>query len=175
MPSDRTIERRERVLDLLAKPDMTIAKRLVQERFFGAVPKNADDRVRHLDNARRTIAKDREYFRDKWKKEKRELNPDNVRMETEEYVARLRSRLNDVDEILEDDLAKSTARVGAIDTAVKIETAIAKARGIDQGQQPEAEGSGSAGVPFFGVMVSLEKLTPAAMKKIDEWRKRSDK
>lgn len=165
MASDRTNERRERVLEMLAKSDRAIAKELIRERFFGAVPRNADDRARHLDNARRTVGKDRAWWRGQWKALQAEkITPADSRADVEEFIARLKSRLNDVEEVLDDALVKSTPRVQAIDAAVKIEIAIARARGSDVAPERPADA-----VPppiALGVILGTKNVSPEMKQRL---------
>ncbi|HXG58125.1 MAG TPA: hypothetical protein VNL91_03810 [Thermoanaerobaculia bacterium] len=164
MASDNTEARRERVKELFGKSDRRIAAILIEEGYFGAYPKTKPAQIKLLDTARRTVCRDRAWWQERWSE-----STERKRTETpQEYIARLRTRIEDLEDIAENTLTKPTPRVQAFAEIRQLEQAIAKAQGIDEVAAPP-DGGESDPPPFLGIVVGLGKLSPEAKKKVHEW------
>jgi hypothetical protein len=173
MANDRTDGRRERVKELYAKSNRRIGEVLVEEGFFGVPPKTPAGRARQIDTARRQVARDRDWWRDQWKKA-RNVTTEDRSVSTEEYVAKLETRIEQVEEVLDSPMMKGTPRVQALAELRQLEQAIGKARGVGEPASLMPEDGDGTKVPFLGIVVGLGKLSAEAIRKINEWNSDSD-
>lgn len=160
MASDLTDARRKRVRELFGKADKRIAEILIEEGHFGPVKRTKEVQHLQLETARRTVSRDKQWWRKLWSDEKRKP----ARMTNEEYISRLETRISDLDEMLDDAKIKSTPRVQAIDTLRKIEESIAKASGVDV-LEPKPPGDGPA-APFIGLIMDLSECSSETKEKL---------
>lgn len=176
--ADKVEDRRERVIELWGKSDRIIAEILIEEGYFSEPPEppksktKAAERAheiavrRFVDSQRRTICNDRLAIRKDWKKLRKEMkaDPDELEMSRQEYAARLRSRISDLDDVIHGG-AKPGTRVMAIEAAARIESLVAKAEGVDEQLAPDDNG-GLPDVPFIGLVLDLREVTPETQKEI---------
>lgn len=174
IPTDDQLEaRRRRVVELWAVSDRLLARQLIKEGYFVA-PANgrvAPDPVAFEESCRRTVSNDRQAIRLQWREGKKELTSADRNESTEEYVARLQSRIDQITERLMTTAVKDTAYAALVDSLLRYEVAIAKARGTDEAPPADPDG-GDVGrdVPFLGLVMGFENVSPEARKKIDEWQ-----
>lgn len=149
------------------RPDIKVAEVLRDEGFGGPVPRTADGKRKHLEALKRNVCNDRAYWKKTWRTQKRATNEDTAESRGE-YVATL-DYLQDVGvEILSDPKVKGTPRSQALVATTKVVEAKAKAAGVAEIPPAEPEAPDS-GVPFFGLMLSTEKVSPEAQKVINGW------
>lgn len=129
--SDTTDERRERVESLWAKSDSVLTDILIAEGYFGKKPRTPEGRETQRDTARRTLRRDRQYFRELWADEKKAAKR---RLTRGEYVATLRTNMEDLRTVVEemDEDARVKDRVDALHEIRQCLEAIAKAEGVDR-------------------------------------------
>lgn len=171
-------DRRERVAELFGKRDRRIAEILVDEGFFGPLPRLKAELGTFVLNAKRTVNKDRHWLQQEAEKRRKELGAGAAAFASADYALRLRSRVYDAEEILEDPKSRPTAKVQALSEIRLLEELLAKSAGVAvAAPAPEdPEGGGSLGRPFLGIIVGFDKVSPEARAKIDEWeRKKSER
>jgi hypothetical protein len=169
MANDRTEGRRERVRELYAKNNRRLAEILIDEGFFGPRGKTAEARGRQLDTARRQVLRDRDFWRTYWRTQ-RKVSIEDRNVTIEEYIAKLETRIEQLEEMLDDPKLKATPRVQAMAELRQLEQAIAKARGIGDPSLAAADVDGEGNArPFLGVVVNLGKVSAEAVKKIEEF------
>jgi hypothetical protein len=168
-----TAERRERVFELWGKSDRRISETLIDEGFFGKLPRLAEERSRFKASAKRQVNKDRHWWRRRWKKnrEERSHTPAELGMSIDDYVARLTTRIREIEDLIEHPTTKPTAAVNGFSEIRLLEAAIAQAQGIDRPPAaPRDDGDeGDDRPPFLGLILSTGKLSPEAVKKLRGW------
>lgn len=170
---DLTKLQRERVRELIGRSDRRIAKRLITEKLFVAPDgaENDPELQRRFEAAcRRTVCNHRKAIRDGWKTEPPAELGDPVA--TQEFIARLMSRLDDLDEILERSDLKPTAKVNALAEIRQIEIAVAKAKGVDIdwkrfGKTDDPDDESQSKLPFVGLLVDLKNCSPEVRAEIE--------
>lgn len=177
IPTDEELEaRRRRVKELWGLPDRLVAQRLIEEGFFSQPvdARVAPDPVQFAESCRRTISNDRRAIREEWRLPKAQTAQDRSES-VEEYIARLQTYVDQIAERLMRGNVKDTPYASLMDTMLRYEAAIAKARGTDEAPPSDdnAPGSGSSR-PFLGVIVGLDNVSPDARKKIAQWMKSKD-
>lgn len=167
MASDNTAARRERVRSLWIRTDQQIAEILVEEGYGGETPRTADGRRKQLATMRRNVWNDRQWLRKKWRSEKAATKEDTHETRGE-YLAVLDSYKEVGVDIISDPKMKGTPRVQALVALTRIEEAKAKARGVAESVAPPTDDD-RAEVPFLGVVVGLNNLSPDTLKKVNGW------
>jgi len=165
-------DRRERVAELFGKRDRRIAEILVDEGFFGPLPRLKAELETFVLNAKRTVNKDRHWIQQETERRRKELGAGGTAIASADYALRLRSRVYDAEEILEDPKSRPTARVQALSEIRLLEELLAKNAGVAvAAPSPEdPEGGGSLERPFLGIIVGFDKVSPEARAKIEKWQ-----
>jgi len=163
-PSRQSIDdRRERVAELYGKRDRRIAELLIDEGYFGTLPRMADERRRFVLTAKRTVCNDRAAIRAEAAKKRKDLAGEFIDITSADYILRMRSRINDAEDILDDPKARPTAKVQALSEMRLLEEAIAKSQGVDVADRGASEDDAPQ-VPFLGLVVDLRNVSEAALK-----------
>ena len=162
MANERTDARRARVRELFGKSDKRIAEILIEEGFFPS-RRTKEGRIQQLDSARRRVYDDRQWWREQWKSEKRLTRDRSV--STEEYIAKLETRIADLEEILDDPRTKGTPRVQSLSEIRQLEQAIAKALGIDAAERDDGDGEGN-GNTFTTLILDVSACSPETKGKL---------
>jgi hypothetical protein len=162
--TELTDARRERVRELFGKPDRWIADALLEEGFFGPTKRTKDAQITQRETARRTVERDRAWWREHWKKP-RTVTVQDMNVSSEEYIARLETRIADLQTILDNPQTKSTAAVNAVSEIRQLEQAIAKARGVEQAVDKAPEQDSGPSVPFIGLVLDVSKVPQHLLKK----------
>ena len=153
---------------LWMKSDRKIAEVLIEEGFGGSTQRTADGKRKQLATMQRNVWNDRQWWKKTWRKQARATSGD-LNETRGEYLAQLDSFIAEGIEILDDPKTKGTPRVQALSELRQLEQAKAKARGVAETEPGSPDDTDGPKVPFLGVVVGLKKITPAALKKINEW------
>ncbi len=128
-----TTERRERVRELWGKRDRVIADILFEEGFVDVPPRCGTTKEAELkEGLRRNICNDRIAIRNEWRSTRKQLNLDDLHIESNEYIAKLQTRIYDLEqltEMLAGNGKGATAFVNAMAEIRQLEELIAKAKG----------------------------------------------
>lgn len=170
---DRTEERRQRVLELFGKRDRRIALILIGEKFFdpGEIETDSEEWDRFVDACRRVVGYDREAIREEWKKLKKK--PTNDPVAINEFIARLDTRIDDLDRIIDSGAAKAGTKVNALGEVRQFESLKAKVSGLDIDGKEAQPADDPGDRPFVGLVMDFGKVSPDAKKRIDDWLKRT--
>lgn len=168
---ENTDERRERVKELFGKSDRRVALMLIEEGFFGPTPRVKQDRIRFEASARRTITNDRHWWREHWRNRKPRTSEDSAAY-SEEYIAKLRTRIEDLEDVIDDPATRATAKVNAFAEIRQLEEMIAKAQGADALDRRDTEDDDAASsLPFLGLVLNVTKVSPEAIAKAETLKK----
>jgi len=164
---ENTDERRERVRELFGKSDRRIALLLIEEGFFGPVPRVKQDRIRFEASARRRITEDRTWWRTAWRNRKPRTSEDSAAY-SEGKIAELRTRIEDLEDVIDDASTRSTAKVNAYAEIRQLEEMIAKAQGADELDRRDDDDVNDAhALPFLGLVLDVSRVSPEAIKKAE--------
>jgi hypothetical protein len=160
MAGDLTEERRARYVELCSLSTRLIAQRLIEEGYFGPVPRAKDAKLTHLHSAMRQVLRDEKYWEDRWDGEDKDITPKDHRRNAQRYIARMRSRQAAIDEKLNEENMKATPFAQLQETAVRIEQAIAKAQGVDQVATDEMPDPDAMAKRATVLVLDLSKCSP---------------
>jgi len=171
-PTNEDLEaRRRRLVELWGLPDRIVAAKLIEEGFF---VEPADGRLAinstvFAESCRRTVTRDRTAIREGWRTPHASTVRDRNES-VEEYIARLQTCVDLILERLMTKGVKDTPYASLMDSLLRYQAAIAKARGTDAAPpiDPDPDGELSSR-PFLGVLVGLDNCSPDARKKINSW------
>jgi len=157
--------RRERVRELMGCCDRVIAMTLIGEGYFTEpLSRIATDRVRFEETCRRTISSDRAAIRKAWRNPTKR-DPNESR---EEYIARLQTRINQIDERMARGTTKDTPYAQLQSEIRQIEQAIAKARGVDVMPGDDREGAGGGPLGPTVLVLDLSRCSDAVKRLADD-------
>ncbi|MFZ2489992.1 MAG: hypothetical protein WA208_00770 [Thermoanaerobaculia bacterium] len=151
--NEQTDDRRARVRELWTKSDSVLADVLIAEGYFGPRTRTARAIETQRDTARRTIRRDRDWWRAKWAEEKSAAS----RMTRGEYLTTLQSNIEELRTALEDDELRMKDRVEALREMRQSLEAIGKAEGYAvaaPGGEDDPDGSADAGPTVLVLDVS---------------------
>lgn len=154
MANDLTDARRERVRELWGKSDRRIAETLLEEGYGGPAKRTKDARLQQTESMRRQVHRDREHWREVWREQAKKPGG---RTTVDEYVAKLRTRIEDLEEMLDDQFLKGTPRVQALGEIRQIEQAIAKTEGTDIAARDDDDSD--TGAPFLGLLLDFSNCS----------------
>jgi hypothetical protein len=169
MANDRTDSRRVRMRELWIRNDRQIAEILIEEGFSTATPRTPDAKRKQLEAMRLCVFGDRRWWKKQWRTAK-DATKEETHETRGEHLATLDSYQAIGVDILTDLNMRATPRVQALIALARIQEARAKATGVAEVAAAPPEGENAVRIPFLGVVVGLDQLTPAAMKKIRKWR-----
>jgi hypothetical protein len=173
--SDLTLARRERVRELWGLTPRKAAEKLLDEGYGGGTVANTKAKyIIQLSSMRRQVARDRDWWRAKWRRDRsRAKKAAKDPVLREEYLASLETVQAEIEDVLDDRRLKGTPKVQALSELRQIRQAVGKAQGVDGSSRIIADGDddSSPQVPFLGIVVGVDKLTPDAKRKIDEWQR----
>jgi len=161
------MSRRQEVDDLIlrmyGKSDTKIAAALIKDEIV-MPPKSrmtADETSRWRDGVRRTVNNRRRAITKGWKSEPLPKPGDPV--EARSYIAKLQTRIEELDDIVEDKGTKSTARMNAYAEIRQLETLIAQTKRVDTGGRRRADDDDGddapqSKLPFVGVVIDFANV-----------------
>lgn len=160
---------RDRVAELFGKSDPRIARALIAEKVvtvkegtFDALP--PEERARLEDVIRRTVNNHRRKLLAQWKDEP--IPKPGDKQSAHEFIARLRTRIEDLEKILEGGLVKSTAKVNALAEIRQLETLIAQVKNVDvSGRRlsrliDAGDDDAQNPLPFMGLLLDWKNVSP---------------
>jgi len=175
IPTDAQLEaRRRRIVELWGLPDRYVATQLIAEGFFTQPPDGrlASDPIEFAESCRRTVNNDRRAIREQWRTPRTSTVQDRNES-LEEYVARLQTCVDQMLERMMTRNVKDTPYAQMMDSVLRYQTAIAKARGTDAAPPSEGDDpSGTESKPYLGLILGIDNLSPAARAKIAKWVKK---
>lgn len=156
-------ERRDRVEELFGYTDRYITDKLIEEGLFVQPDDCRTDAAqeRWRSSCRRTVNNDRHAIRKGWKAGPAPTLGDVVA--TREFVARMKTRLADLEVIVNKVSTKPTAKMNGYAEMRQLETLIAQASGVDihwkRFMRGDGGGDGTPPPPFIGLYLDTSNLS----------------
>jgi hypothetical protein len=160
---------RDRVEELFGKSDRRITRQLIKEQVVAPMGASydelaADEKVRFEDSVRRTVTNHRNALSDEWGL--KALPKPGDKKAAHEFIAKLQTRIEDLEQIAESLATKPTARVNALAEIRQIETVIASVRNVDVAGRrlsrllDAGDGDDQPMLPFMGLVMDFSKVSP---------------
>lgn len=150
------------------RSDKRIAVRLIEEGFDGKVASGAAGRILQVERVRKRVGRHRLAIRKEWRATRRLLTSEDRAVSTEEYIANLETREEQLEDVLDDANLRGTPRVQALGELRQIEQAIAKARGVDVMPGDDREGTPDGPLGPTVLVLDLSRCSDAVKKKADD-------
>jgi hypothetical protein len=166
----------ERVCAMFGKNDRKIAASLIADEIVRP-PKSkmsAAETSKWEDAVRRTVNNYRHRIVDSWKNEPLPKPGDPA--EARKFVAKCQTRIEELDDIVENKLTKSTFRAAAFAEIRHLETLIAQTLRVDTGGRRRLEDDGDdespqSKLPFVGVVVDMRNVSEETRREIEREQK----
>jgi hypothetical protein len=162
---------RDRVLEMFAKSDRKIAQSLIDDEIVTPAKRlNSAQRARWEDGVRRTVNNHRRKLMESWALTPLPKPGDPA--EARAFIAKCQTRINELDDIVDDKNTKSTARMNAYAEIRQLDTLIAQTKRVDTGGRRRSEDEGEADapqskLPFVGVVMDLKNVSQEARAEIE--------
>lgn len=169
----RKQEVRDRVAELFGKRDAKIADVLIAEKIV-LPPKPSmtpSERARWKDGIRRTVNNHRRALMEQWGEQP--LPKPGDAAEARAYIAKCQTRIEELDNIVDDPDTKHTARLNAYAEIRQLETLIATTKRVDTGgrrigkEEEEDPNAPQSKLPFLGVVLDWKNVPPETRAEIE--------
>ena len=165
---------RARVRELYGKRDAKIAQALIDEEIVTPPKKKMTpaDLAKWTDGVRRTVNNHRRAIDKEWSE--LPLPKPGDALAARKFIAKLQTRIEELDDIVEDPKTKSTARMNAYGEIRHLETLIAQVQRVDTGgrrrEDSDDPDAPQSKLPFAGVVIDFRNVSAETRSEIERER-----